>query len=191
MAHDVRDSVVDFVRIWSAKTGLSTAAFIGFLGIHAGKFFDWKARYGKVNEHNHHIPRDHWLTTDETTAILQFQEQHPLDGYRALTYMMLDQDVAAASPSSVYRVLSKAGRLQRWSRTPSRKGTGFEQPLQPHQHWHVDITYLKLSGTFYYLCAVIDGATRYLVDWAIHASMEEENVERLIQRAREDRKSVV
>jgi hypothetical protein len=32
-----------------------------------------------------------------------------------------------------------------------QKGTGFEQPLQPHQHWHVDVSYINLSGTFYYL----------------------------------------
>ncbi len=25
------------------------------------KFYDWQARYGKVNEHNALVPRDHWL----------------------------------------------------------------------------------------------------------------------------------
>jgi len=30
------------------------------------------------------------------------------DGYRRLTFMMVDQEVVAASPSSVYRVLSAA-----------------------------------------------------------------------------------
>jgi hypothetical protein len=29
-----------------------------------------------------------------------------------------------------------------------RVGTGFEQPLQPHQHWPVDVSYINLSGTF-------------------------------------------
>jgi hypothetical protein len=26
---------------------------------------------------------------------------------------------------------------------PSRKGTGFEQPPHPHQHWHIDIFYIN------------------------------------------------
>jgi putative transposase len=55
--------------------------------------------------------------------------------------MMLDQDVVAVSPASVYRVLAKAGLLQPWTTTPSKKGTGFVQPLAPHEHWHTDVSY--------------------------------------------------
>ena len=50
--------------------------------------------------------------------------------YRRLTFMMLDEDVVAVSPSTTYRVLSKAGRLDRWNPKPSKKGTGFVQPLR-------------------------------------------------------------
>jgi hypothetical protein len=57
--------------------------------------------------------------------------------------MMLDADVVAVSPSSVYRVLSEAGLLMRWARRASKKGTGFVQPAKPHEHWYVDIAYLK------------------------------------------------
>lgn len=56
-----------------------------------------------------------------------------------------------AARSTTYRVLSAAGRLDRWKRGPSKKGTGFVQPLAPHEHWHVDIAYLNVAGTFYYL----------------------------------------
>jgi len=35
--------------------------FIGWLGIAASKFCNWRERYGKVNEHNGRIPRDFWL----------------------------------------------------------------------------------------------------------------------------------
>jgi hypothetical protein len=60
---------------------------------------------------------------------------------------MLDADVVAVSPTTVYRVLHAAGRLDRWNRPPSKKGTGFVQPLGPHEHWHIDITYINLAGT--------------------------------------------
>jgi hypothetical protein len=36
--------------------------FLPWLGIGASKFYDWKDRFGKVNEHNAWVPRDHWLT---------------------------------------------------------------------------------------------------------------------------------
>jgi len=99
--------------------------------------------------------------------------------------MMLDADVVAVSPSSVYRVLRAAGRLDRWNPKPSRKGTGFQQPDGPHRHWHIDIAYLNVSGTFYYLCSILDGYSRSIVHWEIRESMLEREVEIIIQRARE------
>jgi transposase InsO family protein len=150
-----------------------------------GTFYKWRERYGKVNEHNGWIPRDHWLDDWERQAILQFHWQHPLEGYRRLTYMMLDADIVAASASSVYRVLKRAGVLKRFQRRASLKGTGFQQPDGPHRHWHVDISYLNIAGTFYFLCSVLDGYSRYIVHWEIREKMEEGDVQTILQRARE------
>jgi len=150
-----------------------------------GKYYSWCQRYGKVNEHNGKVPRDHWLQDWEKQAIIDYHERFPLEGYRRLSFMMLDEDVAAASPSSVYRVLRGAGVLDRWNPKPARKGTGFKQPSEPHGHWHIDIAYLNLSGTFYYLCTVLDGYSRAVVHWEIRESMREDDVEIIVQRARE------
>jgi len=181
----VRDEVVDYVREWSDKTGLPTTRLVAWLGVGRSKFYDWRKRHGKVNEHNAWIPRDFWLEDWEKEAIVRYAAAHPLEGYRRLTYMMLDADVVAVSPSSVYRVLRGEGLLARWSRTPSKKGQGFQQPLQPHEHWHTDISYLNICGTFYYLCSVLDGFSRFLVHWEIRESMTEPDVEIVLQRAHE------
>lgn len=138
-----------------------------------------------MNEHNAWVPRDHWLEPEEKKAILDFHAQYPFEGYRRLTFMMLDRDVAAVSPASVYRVLKKAGVLADRKSAPSKKGTGFVQPEKPHQHWHVDVSYINVHGTFYYLCSVLDGASRFIVHWDIRASMTEAEVEMIVQRARE------
>ncbi|HZP01183.1 MAG TPA: IS3 family transposase [Terriglobia bacterium] len=159
--------------------------FMPWLGIGASKFYDWKARFGKVNEHNAWVPRDHWLTPEERERIKAFARQHPLDGYRQLTFMMLDQNVVAASPASVYRVLKNAGLLAGQAPKPTKKGTGFAQPIVPHQHWHVDVSHLNIAGTFYFLCSVLDGCSRYLVHWEIRPKMEENDVQTILQRARE------
>jgi putative transposase len=177
--------VVDFVRTWSEKTELPADRLLGWLELARGKYSSWRQRYGKVNSHNALLPRDHWLQEPEKQAILEFQERYPLEGYRRLAFMMIDRDVVAVSPSSVYRVLAEAGRLDRWSRRPSKKGTGFVQPVSPHQHWHIDVSYLNLAGTFYYLCTVLDGASRAVVHWEIRESMLEREVECILQRARE------
>jgi putative transposase len=164
---------------------LSAKSLVGWLDIGTSKFQHWKQRYGKVNEHNAQVPRDHWLEDWEKQAILGFETQYPLEGYRRLAFMMLDRDVVAVSPTSVYRVLQKAGRLQQRKRKPSGKGKGFHQPVFPHQHWHVDISYLNIAGTFYYLCSILDGYSRLIVHWEIRESMTETDVETIVQRGRE------
>ena len=116
---------MDFVRRWSEKTEIVAGQFIRWLGIAPGKFYSWRKRYGCVNEHNGWIPRDFWLADWERQAIIAFQRKNPLEGYRRLTFMMLDGDVVAVSPSSVWRVLSRAGLLGKWNGAASKKGTGF------------------------------------------------------------------
>lgn len=177
--------MVDFVRAFTGRTELSVRRVLRGLGVAPTQFYRWRERYGRVNTHNGQIPRDHWLTADERAAILRFHDTHALEGYRRMTFMMLDADVVAVSPATVYRVLSAEGRLDRWSGKRSMKGTGFVQPLHPHEHWHIDISYLNIAGTFYYLCAVLDGATRFLVHWEVREAMRACDVETILQRARE------
>lgn len=156
-----------------------------WLGIAASKFYDWRARYGQVNEHNAWVPRDHWLEPWEREAIIAYHRQHPAEGYRRLTYMMLDADIVAVSPATTYRVLSEAGLLRRWNTAPSKKGQGFTQPLAPHEHWHIDIAHLNIAGTFYFLCSVLDGCSRFIVHWELRERMTALDVELTLQRARE------
>jgi len=185
VAHDIRDELVDFVRHWSERTEICYEQLLGWIELSARKFRDWRVRYGKVNEHNYLVPRDHWLEEWEKKAIIDFYYQYPLEGYRRLCFMMLDRDLVAVSPASVYRVLKAEGLLgNRWQK-PSRKGTGFVQPLAPHDHWHIDFSYVNVGGTFYYLCSILDGCSRSIVHWEIREAMKEADAEIVLQRARE------
>ena len=170
---------------WTERTELPAKQLVRWIGVGQSKFHDWKARYGKVNEHNARVPRDHWLEDWERRAVLDFEEQHPVEGYRRLTFMMNDADVVAAAPATVYRVLKAAGRIGRQPGKPSTKGQGFQQPDAPHRHWHIDISYLNIAGTFYFLCGILDGFSRAIVHWEIGESMTEPEVELVVQRARE------
>jgi transposase InsO family protein len=183
--HDVRDLVVDFVRIWEKKTEIRGRRFISWLTISSSKYYNWQERYGKANEHNGLIPRDFWLEDWEKQAIVDFHHQNPLEGYRRLTFMMLDRDIVAVSPSSAYRVLRDAGLLKRWNTRATKKGTGFQQPLRPHEHWHIDVSHINICGTFYYLCSILDGCSRYIVHWELRESMTEGDIEIILQRAKE------
>jgi transposase InsO family protein len=131
------------------------------------------------------VPRDHWLCDDEKERIAASARANPLEGYRRLTFMMVDADVVACSPTSDYRVLKAAGLLAGSAPVATKKGTGFVQPLTPHEHWRVDVSYLNIAGTFYFLCSVLDGCSRFIVHHEIREKMEESDVETILQRARE------
>lgn len=180
-----RDEIVDWVGYWVARAAMSTTRLLRGLGIPSSKYYDWRQRYGLPNVHNAQVPRSCWLLPEERQAILDFQGEHADEGYRRLCFMMLDADIVAASPSSVYRVLKSAGRIGPHNATPSSKGHGFVQPEWPHQHWHIDVSYLNICGTFYYLCTVLDGYSRYIVHWEIREAMTEADIETILQRARE------
>jgi len=177
--------LVDFVSHWQQRAEVPAKRILQWLGVPEGTFYKWRQRYGKVNEHNAWIPRDHWLNEWEKQAIIDFHFKHPLEGYRRLTYMMLDADIVAAAPSTIYRILKQAGLIGRNHCKPSLKGTGFRQPLQPHQHWHIDVAYLNIAGTFYYLISILDGYSRFIVHWEIRQQACEQDVEIVLQRARE------
>lgn len=170
---------------WLPKVEWSRGKLLQRIEIGRSKYYDWRERQGQANQHNGQVPRHNWLTPEEKEAILAYQAMHPQEGYRRLTFMMLDEDVVATSPSTVYRLLKVHNRLARWNHKPSKKGTGFKQPTHPHQHWHIDITYINVCGTFYYLCSILDGYSRYVVHWEIHESMREPEIEMIVQRALE------
>jgi transposase InsO family protein len=176
---------VDYVNYWTKRAELPARRLLGWMELGASKFHQWRGRYGKANGHNGQIPRDWWLEDWEKQAILEYHDRHPREGYRRLTFMMLDDDVVAVSPSSTYRVLKAGGRLDRHRWAPSKKGTGFVQPDGPHKHWHIDISYLNLAGTFYFLISVLDGFSRYIVHWEIRETMKEFDTEIVVQRALE------
>ena len=134
-------------------------------GISRSKYYDWQKRYGQQNNHNGKMPKQHWLTPEEVSAIIAYAAEnvgeniHYLkDGYRRIAYSGIDAGLFAASPTSVYRVLKNAGLLNRWAgRRTSSKGNGYNQPSAPHKEWHTDIKYINYHGTYLFFISVIDG----------------------------------
>lgn len=179
--------MIDFIHYWRKRAEFPVTKLLRWIGLRTSKYYDWKQRYGRVNEHNSSTPRDHWLTDEEKRTICWYYREHRESGYRRLTYMMMDEDVVAVSPSSVYRVLKAEDLLGSVSRPGggSRKGMGFEQPLGVHEHWHIDICYINICGTFYYLCTILDGYSRYVINFGIGETMTERDVELILEQAKE------
>jgi putative transposase len=81
--------------------------------------------------------------------------------------------------------LERCSWISKWNGKPSKKGTGFEQPLAAHHQCRLDVSYINISGTFYYLCSILDGCSRYIVNWDLRESMTEAEIEVILERAKE------
>lgn len=190
---DIRDSIIIYVEHILDRSRIKLKPLLRMLGISKGKYFHWKKRLGRENQHNFALPKSNWLLPFEREAIINYAKNHYAendyylrDGYRRLTYRMLDEDVVAVSPSSVYRILKSEGLLNQWNTVKtSSKGSGFSQPDGPHKHWHIDIKYINFQGTFLFLISVMDGYSRYIVHHEVRANMSEYDVEITVQRAKE------
>ncbi|HOX40242.1 MAG TPA: IS3 family transposase [Candidatus Brocadiia bacterium] len=173
------------MHYWSARSEFPIRRLLQWLDLPASKFYDWRRRYSRPNGQHASVPQGHRLEEWERRAIVEFFDLNPTQCHRRLAYMMLDQNIAAASPATVYRVLKQAGRIKPPKCRRTGKGKGFDQPDGPHKHWHIDLIYLKIRETFYYMCSILDGFSRYVVHWEIRERMTQRDVEVILQRARE------
>jgi len=175
---------MDFIIDTKEKTGIKYIQLFKWIGITSSKFYDWLETDALYAEHSFNTPRKHWLLDWEKEAIKNYAKEHTNTGYRRLCYMMLDESVVAVSESTVYRVLRKAGLLNRWNEVSTKhKKTGFIQPLNFNDHWHIDIKYVNFKGTFLFLISIIDGYSRYIVHHELRTHMQEFDVQLVVQRA--------
>ena len=182
---DIRDAIVRYVETITRRSGIRLKRVLAWLGLKKNKYHQWRKRLGQPNHHNGAIPRFTWILPWEREAIIGYRKNHPVEGYRPLTYMMLDEDIVAVSPSTTYRVLKEAGLLSRWNTGKALKKRGFDQPLRIHEHWHVDIKYVNFHGAFLFLITVIDGCSRYVIHHELRLTMQESDVQITIARALE------
>lgn len=190
---EIRDAIVKYAKTITERTELTQQQILKMIGIRKGKYFQWNKRMEKENNHNCALPKRHWLLLWEKEAIIAYAKRHYSennfflrDGYRRLTYRMLDENIVAVSASSVYRVLKNEGILNQWKTTKtSAKGSGFVQPEKVHEHWHIDIKYINFRGSFLFLISVMDGYSRYIVHHEVRMTMNKYDVQLTLERAKE------
>lgn len=170
----------------NSKTDISVKLLIGWIGIGSSKYYDWKHYRPSQKPKTPVAPKPHWLLDWEWDAVVRYAKDHRGEGYRRLTYRMLDEDIVAISPATTYRILKAEGLLNRWNRIKKNgRKTGFEQPNACHEHWHIDIKYVNFKGTFLFLISLIDGYSRYIIHHQLRMQMEEYDVQVVVAEALE------
>ena len=114
----------------------------------------------------------------------EYLGDHPDDESGHLAHVTLDSGVISASPSSAYRISRKDSLLEK-ADIKFIKGQKIHTTDETHQQWYIDVSYLSICRTFYYLCSILNGYSRHIAHWEIRESMTEADVETVLRRALE------
>lgn len=170
------------------RTGFKIDYFLELFGIHRSTYYGWFDDSGQLLAPVVRKSANPRKALDlEVAAIVDYRKRHMDVGYRKLTWMMVDENICFLSESSVYQILSEHDLLSPWLNNQlDPAGKEYKnKPKYPHHHWHTDIAYIKISNVFYFLIMVLDGYSRFLLDWELMPDMLGSSVEMFVQKAKE------
>jgi transposase InsO family protein len=185
MSLEVRQSAEREILRYKAKTGISLTILLRYAGIPQRTWREWQERRGVETKHNNNVPKTYYLTPEEVRAIVAFCIANPIKGYRTLCWEMVDQNLAFVSCSSVYNVIKRHNLDKKWAESVEMKKRGFDQPQAVHEQWHIDFSYIKIQGSFYYFLGILDGYSRKMLNWRLCQNMEGINAEILVAETKE------
>jgi transposase InsO family protein len=185
MSLETRQIAEGEIRRYQEKTGLPMQTLLRYAGISARTWREWGERRGIQTKHNNNVPRHYYLTPYEIKAIVAYCSENALKGYRMQCWEMVDKNVAFVSCSSVYNVIKRYNLGKKWAEAAEMKKKGFDQPVKVHEQWHIDFSYIKIQGSFYYFLGILDGYSRKMLNWRLCENMQGINAEILLAETSE------
>jgi transposase InsO family protein len=169
------------------QSGQPLSWILAEMGLTRSVYYDWleKAKTGSLADRVV-VPRSPLVALpEETEAAVAYAKAHPREGYRRLTWMMVDADVVYLTPSTVYRILDRYDLLYRWKRPEPGQGRRVPEASYPDEVWHVDLMYLWVKGRWYFLVSILDSYSRYIVHWELALSMRAQEIAEIVAIALE------
>lgn len=183
----VKVDLIEDIRKQQVRTDLSLKAILGLYGLKKSTYHSWFDKSGQLQAPKDRPLKNTCILPDEEQAVLEYREKHPDVGYRKLAWMMVDANVAFLTESATYKVLSKNNKLWGWKKDPNSPADKEykNKPKYVHHHWHMDIAYIKIGNNFYFLVMMLDGYSRFLLDWDLMPDMLGSSVESFVQRVKD------
>jgi len=177
---------LSFVDHMKELTNTPVVTLAEDLGLNRATFYNWVKRreISRLEDHKPVGRNPDALLPWERQMIIDYymKQKEYYKGYARICYEMIDANVVYTSPSTVYRVLSKAGLLMRWA--PQKHiGDPPAKPTGPNQKWHTDLMQISHNGSIYYYQAVIDAYSRLIVSHDVHAEGTALNTSMVLQTA--------
>ena len=183
-----KELILKTVEQTHEMTGQSVEEVLGKLGISVASYYRWKSRAAKgclddviKLPYRKAVPP----TPEEVLKVCGYALEHPEMGYKRLTWQMVDEDIAYLRPYQVYRILEENNLILRRDRPNEGVLKRPPEPDHPDQVWYIDLMYLYIHPRWYYLVDILDGYSRYLVNWSLNLTMTAETVTLTVQEALE------
>jgi len=161
--------IMDYINITVHRSEVKQEWVLKTLGLSVSTYYRWRRMQarGRLEDRQSVMVNLDAALPREVEKVIAYALEKPKEGYRRLAYMMIDEDVAYLSPSSVYRILSDQDLLYRYKRSRKSGGQYNFKPQKPHDQWHLDILYLWVQNRWYFFVGVLDAFSRYIVHWEL------------------------
>jgi len=166
-------------------TGIIIIKLLAYAGISKRTWHEWQQRRDIETKHNNNTPKTHYLTPEEIMAIVSYCKANPLKGYRMQCWEMVDLNIAYVSCSSVYNIVKRYNLDKKWAEAVEMAKRGFDQPKAIHEQWHIDFSYIRIDGAWYYFIGILDGFSRKMLNWRLCENMKGINAEILVAQTKE------
>jgi transposase InsO family protein len=159
------------------------------LGLHRKRFYHWRKNYllfgthGLIDEEPVAKVIPNKLLDEEEQAIFDYANLHPEQRHREIQFNLDQQGVATVSFSSVYRRLKERNLIKEHHLKAPQHKKGRLTASYAHEIWLVDISFVSVKNGFWYLIAVIDLYSRYIVGWDLSTTMTSRDVQRVVDFA--------
>jgi putative transposase len=169
----------------TSQNKLSSHRACHILGLNPDRFYRWKELYrsfglnGLADEPAVAKNITNRLLPQEKEAIFQYANEHPEQHHREIKFNLEKQDIYI-SATTVYRRLKEKELISEHKTLKPKKRWARPEATASHQHWLVDLTYILVGSVFWYLIAIIDLYSRYVVGWELSASSTTRDVQRVI-----------
>lgn len=178
--------IVNDLKIQKERTSYPIERLLNLYGISPSTYYGWFNRDKSIKSKRPKRSKNYKsLLPEEIQVVKSFRCDNPEEGYRKLTWMMIDQNIAFIPEITVYRLLKSLNMLSMGISGDKADKEYKNKPLYVHHHWHTDIAYIKIRGVFYYLIMMLDGYSRFLLNWELMTDMTEFSVSLFIQATRE------
>lgn len=129
------------------------------------------------------------ILEEERSAVIAnrtLNEENRNMGYRKFAWKMIDSDIVYLSEMTIFRILSENKLLGKGFKMSDGALDEYKtKPISVHQRWHTDIAYVVIRRVHYYLVIMLDGYSRYLLNWELMVDMTGKSVELFTQRTLE------